>query len=75
MHLQSVINSLLDAELVKAGHAVHVVTEEAAIEPEYVFGEHGVHVPTPVVGLYVPITQAVHAAPSEPKYPAKHVQL
>ena len=48
---------------------------------EYVPGLHGVHaavppMPIPVMSLYVPTAQAVHAAPSVvPLYPAKHSQL
>ena len=47
---------------------------------EYVDGVHGMHaavppMPTPVMSLYVPATQAVHTAPSVvPLYPAKHLQ-
>ena len=33
------------------------------------------HVPEPVVSLYVPVTHAVHGPPFGPSYPALQVQL
>ena len=51
-------------ENVPAWQASHVSSEEAPSTPENVPVPHGVHAPTPVVGLYVPAGQAPHAAPS-----------
>ena len=42
--------------------------------PEYVPAGHDRHSPLPVSALYWPMLHAVHTLPSNPLYPARHVQ-
>jgi hypothetical protein len=54
-----------------AGHQVQL----AAAANEYLLRPQAVHVPVPVAVLYVPALQGVHAVPSAPVYPARHLQF
>jgi hypothetical protein len=45
-----------------------------ATSDEYVSTPHAVQATEPVMVLYAPTPQGVHAVPSEPVYPAWHVQ-
>ena len=52
---------------------MHAVTTELPLG-ELELAGHAVHAPEPIVGLYVPVLQAVHAPPSGPVYAMLHVQ-
>ena len=63
--------ALFDAAHEFVGHAEQNV---AAVANVYVFISQCVHTALPVTFLYVPAAQGVHAVPSAPVYPARHVQ-
>jgi hypothetical protein len=74
MQVQDVSRGLLAADKVLFGHAVQ--DSVALRADEYVSTSQGVHVPTPVVFLYVPALQGVQTTPSnEAMYPARQVQI
>ena len=63
---------LLSAEKVLFGHVVQFVDAS----DEEVFIPQDMHIPVPVVALYEPAPQGVHASPlDEAMYPARQVQL
>jgi hypothetical protein len=75
-------------EYVPTPHAVHSTPSDEAVNPtlqvqldsdglaspELVPLGHVMQLPTPVTALYKFIPHALHAVPSEPVYPARHVQ-
>jgi hypothetical protein len=70
--VQDVRRGLLADENVLSGHIIQL----AAPTDEYVFTPQGMHVPTPVVALYVPASHGVHATPSDAAlYPARQVHV
>jgi hypothetical protein len=52
---------LLVSKKVLAGHVIQLVDADT----EKLFPSHGMHLPTPVLALYVPTAQGVHDTPSD----------
>ena len=69
--VHDVSTSLLNADQVLFGQVEQNV---AAVADVYVFISQCVHTALPATLLYVPAAQGVHAVPSAPVYPARHVQ-
>jgi hypothetical protein len=84
LHVNAPVNSLY----VPASHVLHSTLSDEAVyptlqthlvldvfaSPEIVVSGHVIQMPVPIPALYVPIPHALHAKPSAPVYPARHVQ-